>query len=282
MADDESAPPQSWPIPAGPPARSIPPPAPAPTADWARPGVPGGQPPWAASWAPPSGPRHVPPGAPAPRSTPPPSRDRTAALVVGGLVLLLVVVLAVGLVVWRAWGDGAATVARPGPGPGSSAPADPSPRDADPTPSPTGAPPTASREVRAYVDSANEYCRTTTDPRLKEVIPLYRTDPERFFRESAKITRDLDGFLRRGVPPGIADDVEEMTDRWDGLATSSQQAADALASGDPLAAAQHIEEASAANAAGNAVARRIGLPDCADAGGLGGADQGTPGPTSTV
>jgi hypothetical protein len=208
-------------------------------------------------------------------------------IVAAGVAVLILAGLVAGALVWHPWSDSAADRApdagAPFPAPSADGPTDPAPSAAaptDPTPStdaPTRpAPSGGTAQTRAWLAAANAYCRNTTDPELKKVRPLIATDPAGYFSEAAKINRRLDAFLRKDVPAPLRADVASITASWDELATLYEQAAKAGAGGDLTAADDLVARAMVSNEKGNLVARRIGLPDCADAGGLGGSGSAAP------
>lgn len=284
--------------------------------EWARPAAFGAPPAGPAYGTPPAGPAYgappagpaygTPPGYPygaAPAGgypyagaqpaygTPParsgPSAGVVVALAVAGVVALVGVLAAVGAVFAAGNGDPeAAGPVVPGPSftepspDGGAGGGQPTPRRT-PTPAPRVPSPT-SAAGKAYVDQANAYCRSTTDPGLKAAAPLGQSDPAEYLRESAKVNRALDDHLRKDVPKELSSTVAQITKSWDRLSEYYEKAADAFEAGDAQAFQQHLGTAQDANELGNDLAKQIGMSDCADAGGLGGTGGGQPTPGVTA
>ena len=274
MSDGEPGPtaprpPSPWASPdqAVAPAAPQQPPAPQQAPAYGQP--PYGQAPFAPSAHPPYGaptdyPAYGPPAGQLPGR--PTGRPRMLPWILGAVAGVLVLVLTgVGLAVWSPWSKTSDPIpARTSP----SSPADPSSSS-----EPGGA--AADPANQSWLLATNAYCRGTTDPELKAASPLSKTDPATYFERNAAITRELDTLLRKNPPAGLRSQVEEIATHWDEMADLLDQAAAAIRDGDRTTATQLLDESDTANQLGNDLAKQIGLPDCADAGGIG----VTPSPT---
>ena len=231
-------------------------------------------------WARPSGPRPVwadpepNPGLPPPDagvhpegSAAPASRRPTwiaGALAAVGVIALL----AFAMMAWHPWSAGP----RADPAPVSPTPVSPTPGTSGTSgasPSPVG----PRGGIGEWLVAVNSYCRSTVDPAIKAAA----LDPDvaAYFTRIASINRQLDARLRRSAPSSLQGDVEHLAGDWDRMAALYDQAAAAAAGGNRALALTLARQAEDANQAGNDLAVKIGLPDCASAGGIG----ETPSPT---
>jgi hypothetical protein len=146
------------------------------------------------------------------------------------------------------------------------------------SPDPAGAG-AADGATSSWLAATNAYCRTTTDPAIKKASPLATTDLAAYFARVAAINREVDMVLRKDPPSGLRTQVEQVASNWDRMATFFDQAAAALRKNDRAGAKAAAAQGDAANQLGNDLASRIGLQDCAQAGGIGGpASASTPDP----
>lgn len=215
-----------------------------------------------------------------PDGSPPPNRSAATAWVLG-IVMALVAAVGIGGGGWYLLTQRSASSALPAastssevqeqPLDPSQAP-DPSPADPGMSAGPTGRAvpgPTATGSVRAWLAASNAYCRKTLDPAVKRLLPLAEVDPVLFLTRFAAVNRQADAYLRKAPPSSLAADVKAMTGHWDDLAAHLDKAAVAFRAGDTDTAQQEWDLGQVANQKGNAIANRIGLPDCAEAGGIG-------------
>ena len=225
-----------------------------------------------------------PPGPRAPRPL------RRFGWIAGGAAVLLVALV----LVWRPWsGNPVAAPVQASPAP--TAPAGgPSSGDTAPqsgaAPPTSAAPPATSGAPRASGPSAvqggpvgewlaaqNAYCRNTVDPAIKAAAADPNSDAATFFTQMAAINRELDRRLRQAPPSTLKADVNRIADDWDTMATLDDQAAAAAQAGNRAEALRLANQGQVANQAGNDLAIKIGLPDCAAAGGIG--DSNSPSPS---
>ncbi len=128
----------------------------------------------------------------------------------------------------------------------------------------------AAGDPQAWIRTTNAHCRSTVDPAYKAAAEQYReTDSIAYFTQMATITRDLNQVLGQGQPASLAAQVRQIIDAWGAMASEYEQMVQALEAQDVARAKEAYERSEGANARGNAVAKQIGLPDCADAGGIG-------------
>lgn len=195
------------------------------------------------SWLPPSysQPPYSQPPDGQPASPPPPSRRSRLPWIIGTIVAAGLLVLGgASFAVWYSWS-------------GRTAPT-------------TQTPPAA---ASSWLAATNAYCRSTTDPQIKEASPLSATDLAAYLTRIAAINRDLNTVLRKDPPSSLRVQVERVASDWDRMTTLFDQAATALGRNDRAAAARLVAQGDAANQLGNELATRIGLQDCADAGAIG-------------
>lgn len=113
---------------------------------------------------------------------------------------------------------------------------------------------------------SNDYCRTVTDPQMKQAQSNSST-PD--LRQLAQIQRTSDKYLRGlEMPLSVRDDVRRMTQLWDQFADFLEIQANADDQGDTTLYNQAQTTGNDFNTAGNTTATRLGLDQCAGAGGL--------------
>lgn len=192
-----------------------------------------------------------------------PSRGVVISLVVGGLVLVLLVVT--GLVYL-----GRAHLAQSSEtsSPAATGTAAPEPTDPDGS-VPTAPPGTPSTE--AWAVRINSYCRVV-DLQLKAVPePQSKSPVQRVLnlRATATILRTMNQRLRgMQVPAADRADYTAMMTAWDQVPIYYDQAAKAAGKNDEQAFRTALTRSQLENEKGNAIANRLGLTDCAGAGGL--------------
>jgi hypothetical protein len=209
----------------------------------------------------------------------PPSSGRKLPWIIGAVAAAVVLLLAgVSVAAWHRLSAGTNTTASGTPAagtpttPGSTSPDTGTPRGSPgatsggTTPGPTGHTDAA---TTSWLAATNAYCRNTTDPDLKRAAPLATADPVTYFTRVAAINRQLDTLLRKNPPAGLRPQVEQIASAWDQMASLMDQAATAVRNNDRAGAARLLDQADTANQHGNDLASRIGLQDCADAGGIG-------------
>lgn len=113
---------------------------------------------------------------------------------------------------------------------------------------------------------SNDYCRTVTDPQMKQAQSNSST-PD--LRQMAQIQRTSDRYLRGlEMPLAVRNDVQQMTQLWDKFADFLEVQTDAFDQGDTAKYTQALTMGNDLNDAGNIIATRLGLDQCAGAGGL--------------
>ena len=241
-----------------------------------------------------------PPGPVSPGWVPPPGPAAPRPLrrfgwIAGGAAVLLLAVLLAVLLAWRPWsGSPAAAPIQASPAP--TAPAAGGPSSGDTAPRSEGAPPTSaappatsgapgasgpsaapSGPAGEWLAAQNAYCRNTVDPAIKAAAADPNSDAATFFTQMAAINRELDRRLRQAPPSSLKADVNRIADDWDKMAALDDQAAAAAQAGNRAEALRLANQGQVANQAGNDLAIKIGLPDCAAAGGIG--DSNSPSPS---
>jgi hypothetical protein len=100
-------------------------------------------------------------------------------------------------------------------------------------------------------------------------MAAWGNDAITYFTRVAEINRQLDAHLRGSVPSALRPEVERIAAAWDQMASLYDQAAAAARKGDRSQALDYSGRAEEANQFGNDLAVKIGLRDCAAAGGIG-------------
>jgi len=220
---------------------------------------------------------YAPPAASPPAARPPQRRGWIAGAVAVVLVAVLLTVLLAVLLIRRPGPSG--PVAAPVQGSPSASAAAPGSTSPPQTQAPTpGGPGASGRTPSAGVPSGsagewlsaqNAYCRNTVDPAIKAAGADPNSDAAAFFTRMAAINRELDNRLRQATPSSVKTDVDEIAADWDRMATLYERAAAAVRSGNRAEALRDASQAQDANQAGNDLALKVGLADCANAGGIG-------------
>jgi len=199
-----------------------------------------------------------------------PSRGGRIAAIVGSLVVVFALVVAGG--VWLLHDPNAGNDSGL-PQPSRVAPFDPgaTPDPGLPTdPAPSAPPRTrAPQSTESWAAPVNAYCRVA-DRQLK-AVPQGKDKAARvaYLKGTGAVIRAMNDRLRgMSVPPEHKADYDGMLAAWDQVPTGYDQQAAAVTSGDQTALDAAVASTEAANERGNQLANRLGLPDCADAGGI--------------
>ncbi|MDQ1287212.1 MAG: hypothetical protein QG622_777 [Actinomycetota bacterium] len=251
------------PSPAGQPATGYPqgtgyPPAGQPATGYP-PGTGYPQGPQAAAGGPPSGYGQA--GFPLPVAGPRkgPGRGTLAALVIGGLVLVLMVGTGV-VLLGRSALDKSSSTWSTGPRNG----------DGDPRDEPTSPTPSATASKEPWAVRINGYCRIV-DRQLKAIPEAETANGQVVWLQlTAGVIRNMNKRLRgMEVPAAKRQDYDAMMTAWERVPISYDQAAEAVRKQDKNAVRTAMDQAERENDKGNAIANELGLTDCAGAGGLG-------------
>jgi uncharacterized protein (DUF885 family) len=117
----------------------------------------------------------------------------------------------------------------------------------------------------------NAYCRQV-DLQLK-AVPRAQTATQVpiTLRQTGSIVRAMNARLHgMTVPTDQKSDYDAMMAAWDRVPGAYDQAATAAANGNQSGMDSALAQSDQANEQGNAIANKLGLADCAGAGGLGG------------
>jgi len=203
-----------------------------------------------------------------------PPRGGRIAAIIGALVVVFALVITGG--VWLLH-DKSASGSSGLPSPSRVAPFDPgaTPDPGLPTdpalPTAPGGPPRtrAPQSTEAWAGPVNAYCRVV-DRQLKAVPQGKDKDAKvAYLKGTGAVIRAMNDKLRgMSVPPEHKADYDGMLAAWDQVPTGYDQQAAAVAAGDQTALEAAAARTEIANQRGNLLANRLGLPDCADAGGI--------------
>jgi hypothetical protein len=211
--------------------------------------APGGYPP---PWGPAAGypqgyPQVMPAGAPS-------GRGRVVGLIVGVVALALVLM------------SGAIYLANDYFGSQDANSPSEATNDGSAAPGPSGL---ATSSGESWTVPVNAYCRVM-DRQLK-AVPKPRTVVERVavLHQDAAILRNMNSRLRgMPVPQEHRSDYDAMLTAWEQVPPGYENAATAATKGDQAGVDSALTRSEMANNRGNVIANRLGLSDCAGAGGL--------------